>query len=134
MTKTNEQIFAEIRKQGFITEQQIKLLKSRSNRAGAALWDKSLTEQFGEDGVPVTDEQGAKGLTWLRRWALKRNTPFGTREKIIIANATNSGFRFRGFHNFNFHNELPNFQQVYRLTAGQMYMDYTPLGEPYVRN
>jgi hypothetical protein len=132
MTKTNEQIFAEIRKQGFITEQQIKLLKSRSQRAEEALWDDSLTAQFGEDGVPVTDEQGAKGLAYLRRWALKRNTPFGTREKIIVANATNSGFSFKGFHNFNLQDEPVNFQPVYKLTAGNMYMNYTPLGEPYV--
>ena len=51
--KTNEQIFEDIKKQGYITEQQIRLLKTRGIQQNKDLFDYTLldTEQFG-CGIP----------------------------------------------------------------------------------
>lgn len=65
--KTNEQIFEEIKTQGYITEQQISLLKRRGNHQNEDIFDYSLldTEQFGY-GIPLTPDQNEKGLAFLR--------------------------------------------------------------------
>jgi hypothetical protein len=90
--KTNEQIFEEIREQGYITERQLLLIKNRSNCAQKDLFDYDL------QGIRVTREQGQKGLDWLRKQARRRkNNPFGKRELDIIANADASDFTFCGF-------------------------------------
>ena len=46
--KTNEQIFEDIKKQGYINEQQIRLLKTRGTQQNKDLFDYTLldTEQF----------------------------------------------------------------------------------------
>ena len=59
MKKTNEQIFEEIRKRGFMTEQEMKLLKNRSNKEQKDLFDYDLVEEFKGYGVPI-DEEWAK--------------------------------------------------------------------------
>lgn len=101
--KTNEQIFEDIKKQGYITEQQIRLLKTRGTQQNKDLFDYTLldTEQFG-CGIPLTPGQNEKGLTFLRdkaytpRGNLRKNCPFGYRELNIIS--TSSEFRFKGFY------------------------------------
>lgn len=101
--KTNEQIFEEIKKQGYITEQQINLLKRRGNHQNEDIFDYTLfeLEQF-DYGIPLTPEQNEKGLAFLRDKAytpkgnLRKNCPFGYRELDIIS--TSSEFRFKGFY------------------------------------
>lgn len=101
--KTNEQIFEEIKKQGYITEQQIRLLKRRGNHPNEDVFDYSMldTEQF-SDGIPLTPEQNEKGIKFLRDLAYtpagktRKNCPFGYRELDIIS--TSSEFRFKGFY------------------------------------
>ena len=66
--KANEAIIAEVAEKGFITEKEISLLKCRSNREGRDVINYELLG----DAVPVTPEQGAKGLLWLKK-LLKRN-------------------------------------------------------------
>lgn len=53
--KTNEQIFEDVKKQGYITEQQIRLLKTRGNQQNKDVFDYTLldTDQFG-CGIPLT--------------------------------------------------------------------------------
>lgn len=102
--KTNEQIFEDIKKQGYITEQQVRLLKTRGNQQNKDLFDYTLldTEQFG-CGIPLTPEQNEKGLAFLRDKAytpkgnIRKNCPFGYRELNIIDTCT--GFTFWGFYN-----------------------------------
>jgi hypothetical protein len=101
--KTNEQIFEEIREQGYITEQQIEIL-------------------------PMTHEQGVKGLKWLKQWTKKHNTPFGYREIDIINNASPDDFTFWGFYNANHYEGCVDQWPVYELNG----LKYVPLEEPYV--
>lgn len=101
--KTNEQIFEDIKKQGCITEQQIRLLKTRGNQQNKDVFDYSLldTEQFGY-GIPLTPDQNEKGIKFLKNLAYtptgktRKNCPFGYRELNIIN--TSSEFRFKGFY------------------------------------
>jgi hypothetical protein len=118
--KTNEAIFAEIREQGYITEAQIKLLKNRSNREQT-----NVFKEYGsvKDGIRVTSDQGQKGLIYLYRVVKSRNCPLGNREKIIIANAIASNFRFMGFRNCNDGSYL-DFQPVYKVETSGGNMTY----------
>lgn len=101
--KTNEQIFEDIKKQGYITEQQIRLLKTRGIQQNKDLFDYTLldTKQFG-CGIPLTPGQNEKSIKFLRDLAYtptgktRKNCPFGYRELNIIS--TSSEFRFKGFY------------------------------------
>ncbi len=101
--KTNEQIFEEIKTRGYISEQQIRLLKRRGNHQNEDVFDYSLFDagQF-EYGVPLTPEQNEKGIKFLRDLTYtptgktRKNCPFGYRELNIIS--TSSEFRFKGFY------------------------------------
>jgi hypothetical protein len=124
---TNEAIFEAIKEAGMITEQQIKLLKLRSNRLQKDVMDYELIEQIDEGyGIPVTEEQGAKGLEWLRKFARMRYSPLGYREIDIINHAEPSDFRFRGFYQSGY--GYRNFLPIYELNG----MAYVPMAEPYV--
>lgn len=101
--KTNEQIFEEIKTLGYITGQQISLLKRRGNHQNEDVFDYSLldTGQF-SDGIPLSPERNEKGISFLRDLAytpkgnLGKNCPFGNRELNIIDTCTE--FTFRGFY------------------------------------
>lgn len=102
-TKTNEQIFETVRENGYITEQEINLLKNRSNNERRDVFNYDLIEDVADGyGVPVTAEQGAKGLRWLRGLLKSNGEPrkgqsLGFRELEIIRDATPEDFRFCGF-------------------------------------
>ena len=126
--KTNETIFEEIKKQGFMTKQQMQLLKNRSNNAQADLFDYDILETIGDGyGIPLTEEQGRQGLAWLKKFQRKRSgSPYGYREEEIINNASAADFVFLGFYDAGkyFRNYLP----VYGLNG----MEYVPMAEPYI--
>ena len=93
--KATETIIAEIAERGYITEKEINLLKCRSNREGR---DVINYELMGED-VPLTAEQGAKALLWLKKLLKRNGEPregqnLGYREINIIKNATENDFSF----------------------------------------
>ena len=93
--KATETIIAEVAERGYITEKEINLLKCRSNREGR---DVINYELLGED-VPVTPEQGAKGLLWLKKLLKRNGEPregqnLGYREINIIKSATANDFSF----------------------------------------
>lgn len=122
--QTNEQIFDEIRNQGFITERQIKLLKQRSQREQRDLFDYSLKESVSEgDGVPVAAEWGAKGLVALKKWAKQRKALVGWRENNVIEHATADSFRFKGFHNCG-SETVKDFQAVYLVDTPEGSIEY----------
>ncbi len=88
----------EIVKRGYITEKEINLLKNRVNNDRA-----SISELCDLGGLAITDEQTAKGLTWLiDKWKTPRgierkNNPFGYREQDILENFDR--FELGGFYN-----------------------------------
>ena len=128
--KTNELIYKEILANGYITEANMKLLKNRSNKSGCDLFDYDFLENFADGcGIPLTADQGEKGLLWLKRFIRKDGTSnvYGYREIDIIKNADPSDFLFHGFYdagNYLYHHYLP----IYSLNG----MQYIPKEEPYI--
>lgn len=128
--KTNEQLFNEISEQGLVTNQQLQLLKNRSNRTQKDVINYDWLESVGDGyGIPLTEEQGVQGLNWLKKFIKKggESDVFGYREIEIINNASPSDFVFKGFYgaeNGWFKNYLP----IYGLNG----MEYIPMREPYI--
>ena len=125
--KTNELIYKEITENGYITEANMKLLKNRSNKSGRDLFNYDFLESFADGcGIPLTAEQGEKGLLWLKRFINKGNV-YGYREIDIVKNADPSDFLFHGFYdagNYLSHHYLP----IYSVNG----MQYVPKEEPYI--
>ena len=128
--KTNELIYKEILANGCITEANMKLLKNRSNKSGCDLFDYDFLENFADGcGIPLTVEQGEKGLLWLKKFINKNGESkvYGYRELEIIQNATPSDFLFHGFYDngsYSHHYYLP----IYSVNG----MQYIPREEPYI--
>ena len=119
--KATETIIEEIAERGYITEKEISLLKCRSNREGR---DVINYELLGED-VPVTPEQGAKGLLWLKKLLKRNGEPregqnLGYREIDIIKNATENDFSFVCLYDCG--NLSSCFVPVYRCGAMEYYV------------
>ena len=125
--KTNEQIFEEIKTRGYISEQQISLLKRRGNHQNEDVFDYSLldSEQF-SDGIPLSPEQNEKGINFLRDLActpkgnLRKNCPFGNRELNVIDTCTE--FTFRGFYDAGRRNHV-NLLPLYGIGGMEYYYD-----------
>ena len=123
-------IYKEISESGYITESNMKLLKNRSNKAGRDLFDYNFLDSFSDGyGIPLTIEQGAKGLIWLKKFIHKDGSSniYGYRELDIIKNADPSDFLFQGFYdagNYSSHCYLP----IYSVGG----MQYVPKKEPYI--
>ena len=128
--KTNELIYKEIAESGYITEANMKLLKNRSNKACSDLFDYDFVESFADGcGIPLTAEQGEKGLLWLKKFIRKDGSSnvYGYREIEIVQNATPSDFLFHGFYdagNYLSHYYLP----IYSVNG----MQYVAMKEPYI--
>ena len=119
--KANESIIAEVAERGYITEKEINLLKCRSNREGRDVINYELLG----DGVPVTTEQGAKGLLWLKKLLKRNGEPregqyLGWREIDIIKNASEKDFEFVCLYDCG--NRSSNFVPVYRCGAMEYYV------------
>ena len=119
--KANETIIAEVAERGYITEKEISLLKCRSNREGR---DVINYELMGED-VPVTPEQGAKALLWLKKLLKRNGEPregqnLGYREIDIIKSATENDFEFVCLYDCG--NRSSYFVPVYRCGAMEYYV------------
>ena len=120
MKTTNDTIFENIRERGYMTEREMLLLKSRSNKAQKDLF---LYDEFNEY-IPLSEEWANKGLKWLKSLLKKNGEPkagqsLGYREIEIIKNATASDFSFVCFYdagNCFYHYYLP----VYNVAG----MDY----------
>ena len=119
--KANESIIAEVAERGYITEKEINLLKCRSNREGRDVINYELLG----DGVPVTTEQGAKGLLWLKKLLKRNGEPregqnLGWREIDIIKSASENDFSFVCLYDCG--NRSSNFVPVYRCGAMEYYV------------
>lgn len=122
---TNTAILENVRSNGFITEREILLLKRRSNAEQHDLFDYDLLNTF-DFGVPVTPEQGAKGLLWLQNLIKRNGEPkagqnLGWREIEIIKTATKDDFSFCGFYDAG-DRYFSVFVPIYRCNAMEYYV------------
>lgn len=123
---TNETIFENVRSNGFISEREISLLKRRSNAEGKDLFSYDLLDTF-DFGVPVTPEQGAKGLHWLQGLIKRNGEPksgqnLGFREIEIIRTATANDFTFCGFYDAG-NRWCTNFVPLYSVGGMDYYVN-----------
>ena len=120
MKTTNNTIFEQIKTRGYMTEKEMLLLKSRSNKAQKDLFQ---YDNF-SDYVPMSEDWANKGINWLKSLLKKNGEPkagqnLGFREIEIIKTAKPSEFSFVCFYdagNCFYHYYLP----VYNL-AGMEY-------------
>ena len=119
-TTTNTTIFENIHERGYMTEREMLLLKSRSNKAQKDLFQYDECSEY----IPLSEEWANKGLQWLKSLIQKNGEPkagqtLGDREIEIIKTAKPSEFSFVCFYdagNRFYHNYLP----VYNV-AGMEY-------------
>ena len=123
MKTTNATIFENIHERGYMTENEMLLIKSRSNKAKKDLFQ---YDEF-NDYIPLSEEWANKGIQWLKSLLKKNGEPkagqsLGYREIEIIKNATPEDFTFVCFHdtgNKFYYNYVP----VYNV-AGMEYFVY----------
>lgn len=126
-TTNNTTIFENIRERGYMTEKEMLLLKSRSNKAQKDLFQ---YDEFNEY-ISLSEEQANKGLQWLKSLLKKNGGPkagqnLGDREIEIIKSATASDFKFVCFYdngNGWFRNFVPVYNvggMEYRVEAGKI--------------
>ena len=120
--KANEAIIAEVAERGYITEKEINLLKCRSNREGRDVINYELLGEY----VPVTPEQGEKGLLWLKKLLKRNGEPregqnLGYREIDIIKSATENDFEFVCLYDCG-NKRFSSFVPVYRCGAMEYYV------------
>lgn len=94
-------IFADVMNYGFMTENDMQLLKNRSNLEQKDLYNYDL----GRDGygIKIDAEWALKGLNWLRSLLKKNGEPkagqsLGYREIEIIRSLKPEDFSFKGFY------------------------------------
>ena len=120
MKTTNNTIFENIHERGYMTEKEMLLLKSRSNKAQKDLFQ---YDEFSEY-VPLSEDWSNKGLQWLKSLLKKNGEPkagqnLGNREIEIIKTATASDFSFVCFYDAG-NGWLRNYLPVYNV-AGMEY-------------
>lgn len=124
-TTNNATILENIHERGYMTEKEMLLLKSRSNKAQKDLFNYDLDADG--YGIKLDEEWANKGLNWLKSLIKRNGEPkagqnLGYREIEIIKTATASDFSFVCFHdtgNRFYYNYLP----VYNV-AGMEYFVY----------
>ena len=127
MKTTNNTIFENIHERGYMTEREMLLLKSRSNKAQKDLFS---YDEFSEY-IPLSEEWANKGLKWLKSLLKKNGEPktgqnLGYREIEIIKTARPSEFSFVCFYDAGngwFRNYLPVYNVAgmeYRVEGGRI--------------
>ena len=126
-TTNNATIFEQIKTRGYMTEREMLLLKSRSNKAQKDLFS---YDEFSEY-IPLSEEWANKGLQWLKSLIKKNGEPkagqnLGFREIEIIKSATPEDFSFVCFYDAGngwYRNYLPVYNVAgmeYRAEAGRI--------------
>ena len=126
MKTTNNTIFENIRVRGYMTEKEMLLLKSRSNKAQKDLFQ---YDEFNEY-IPLSEEWANKGIQWLKSLLKKNGEPkagqnLGDREIEIIKSATPEDFTFVCFYDAGNWNRyyIPVYNVAgmeYRVEAGRI--------------
>ena len=119
-TTNNSTIFENIHERGYMTEKEMLLLKSRSNKAQKDLFQYDEFNGY----ISLSGEWANKGLQWLKSLIKRNGEPkagqnLGDREIEIIKNATASDFTFVCFYD-NGNGWYRNFAPVYNV-AGMEY-------------
>ena len=125
-TTNNATIFEQIKTRGYMTEREMLLLKSRSNKAQKDLFN---YDEFNEY-IPLSEEWSNKGLHWLKSLLKKNGEPkagqnLGDREIEIIKSATPEDFTFVCFYDAGNWNRyyIPVYNVAgmeYRVEAGRI--------------
>ena len=127
MKTTNNTIFENIHERGYMTEREMLLLKSRSNKAQKDLFQ---YDEFSEY-VPLSEEWANKGIQRLKSLLKKNGEPkagqnLGYREIEIIKSAKPSEFSFVCFYDAGngwYRNYIPVYNVAgmeYRVEAGRI--------------
>ena len=130
MKTTNNTIFENIHERGYMTEKEMLLLKSRSNKAQKDLFQYDEFNGY----IPISEEWSNKGLQWLKSLLKKNGEPkagqnLGDREVEIIKTATASDLTFVCFYdngNGWHRNYVPVYNVAgmeYRVEAGKIVVD-----------
>ena len=119
-TTNNATISENIHERGYMTENEMRLLKSRSNKAQKDLFH---YDEFSEY-IPLSEEWANKGLQWLKSLLKKNGEPkagqnLGYREIEIIKTAKAEDLTFVCFYD-NGNGWRRNFVPVYNV-AGMEY-------------
>ena len=101
-TTTINEICAQIKQRGFMTEREMLTLKARSNKAQKDLLDYDTLNPDGA-GTPIAPEWAEKGIQRLRSLLTSKGEPrkgqkLGYREIEIIKTASLEDFSFIGFY------------------------------------
>lgn len=119
-------LFKEIKQSGVITKDQIQTLKKRSNDLRRNVIDYNWIEHAGNGyGIPLTEEQGAKELDWIRSFVEKNI--YRAKDIEVIQNASPSDFVFKGFYNNGIGNWC-NYLPIYEING----IEYVPMSQPYI--
>ena len=121
-TTNNATIFENIRERGYMTEKEMLLLKSRSNKAQKDLFRYDEFNGY----ISLSEEFANKGLQWLKSLLKKNGEPkagqnLGYREIEIIKNATASDFTFVCFYD-NGNGWYRNFVPIYNVAGMEYYV------------
>ena len=121
-TTNNATIFENIHERGYMTEKEMLLLKSRSNKAQKDLFQ---YDEF-SDYISLSEEFANKGLQWLKSLLKKNGEPkagqnLGDREIEIIKTATASDITFVCFYD-NGNGWYRNFVPVYNVAGMEYYV------------
>ncbi len=120
MKTINNTIFENIHERGYMTEREMLLLKSRSNKAQKDLFQYDEFNGY----IQLSEEWANKGLQWLKSLLKKNGEPkagqsLGYREIEIIKTATASELKFVCFYD-NGNGWHRNYVPVYNV-AGMEY-------------
>ena len=121
-TTNNATIFENIHERGYMTEKEMLLLKSRSNKSQKDLFQ---YEEF-NGYISLSEEWANKGLKWLKSLLKKNGEPkagqnLGDRAIEIIKNATASDFKFVCFFD-NGNGWYRNYVPMYKVAGMQYYV------------
>ena len=126
MKTTNNTIFENIHERGYMTEREMLLLKSRSNKAQKDLFQ---YDEFSEY-IPLSEDWANKGIQWLKSLLKKNGEPkagqnLGDREIEIIKSAKPEDFTFVCFYDAGNWNRyyIPVYNVAgmeYRVEAGRI--------------
>ena len=122
-TTTNTTIFENIHERGYMTEKEMLLIKSRSNKAQKDLFQYDEINGY----IALSEEWASKGIKWLKSLLKKNGEPkagqnLGDREIEIIKTATASDFTFVCFYdagNCFHHYYIP----VYNVAGMEYYVN-----------
>lgn len=119
-------LFKEIKQSGVITKDQIQTLKKRSNDLRRNVINYNWMDRVGNGyGIPLTEEQGANELDWIRSFVEKNI--YRAKDIEVIQNASPSDFVFKGFYN-NGLGSWCNYLPIYAING----IEYVPMSKPYI--